>query len=147
MSTVHANTPKDAFSRLETLVLMADLEIPSRVILQQLASAIKLVVQVSRLQDGTRKLVSIAEVLGVEDDRVAIQEIFTFERTGLTDAGKVQGRFKHTGVKPNTLERLRIAGITLPVPRLGRTSLLWTILPWNWQFYSLAATAVPPKIC
>jgi len=114
MSTVHANTPKDAFSRLETLVLMADLEIPSRVILQQLASAIKMVVQVSRLQDGTRKLVSIAEVVGVEDDQVAIQEIFTFERTGLTDAGKVQGRFKHTGVMPKTLERLRIAGITLP---------------------------------
>ena len=114
MSTVHANTPKDAFSRLETLVLMADLEIPSRVILQQLASAIKLVVQVSRLQDGTRKLVSVAEVTGVEEDQVAIQEIFTFERTGLTDAGKVQGRFKHTGVKPMTLERLRIAGITLP---------------------------------
>ncbi len=114
MSTVHANTPKDAFSRLETLVLMADLEIPSRVILQQLASAIKLVVQVSRLQDGTRKLVSIAEVVGVEEDQVAIQEIFTFERTGLTDAGKVQGRFKHTGVMPKTLERLRIAGITLP---------------------------------
>jgi len=114
MSTVHANTPKDAFSRLETLVLMADLEIPSRVILQQLASAIKMVVQVSRLQDGTRKLVSIAEVVGVEEDQVAIQEIFTFERTGLTDAGKVQGRFKHTGVMPKTLERLRIAGITLP---------------------------------
>jgi pilus assembly protein CpaF len=113
MSTVHANTPKDAFSRLETLVLMADLEIPSRVILQQLASAIKMVVQVSRLQDGTRKLVSIAEVLGVEHDRVALQDIFTFERTGLTDAGKVQGRFRSTGVKPKILERLRVAGIEL----------------------------------
>jgi pilus assembly protein CpaF len=113
MSTVHANTPKDAFSRLETLVLMADLEIPSRVILQQLASAIKMVVQVSRLQDGTRKLVSIAEVLGVEHDRVALQDIFVFERTGLTDAGKVQGRFRSTGVQPKILERLRVAGIQL----------------------------------
>jgi pilus assembly protein CpaF len=113
MSTVHANTPKDAFSRLETLVLMADLEIPSRVILQQLASAIKMVVQVSRLQDGTRKLVSIAEVLGVEHDRVALQDIFVFERTGLTDAGKVQGRFRSTGVQPRILERLRVAGIQL----------------------------------
>ena len=113
MSTVHANSAKDAFSRLETLVLMADLEIPSRVILQQLASAIKMVVQVSRLQDGTRKFVSIAEVLGVKDDRIELQDIFVFERTGLTDAGKVQGRFRSTGVQPKILERLRVAGIQL----------------------------------
>ena len=113
MSTVHANTPKDAFSRLETLVLMADLEIPSRVILQQLASAIKMVVQVTRLQDGTRKIVSIAEVLGVKDDRVELQDIFIFDRTGVTDAGKVQGRFRSTGVTPKILEKLRIAGIQL----------------------------------
>jgi pilus assembly protein CpaF len=113
MSTVHANTPKDAFSRLETLVLMADLEIPSRVILQQLASAIKMVVQVTRLQDGTRKIVSIAEVLGVKEDRVDLQDIFIFDRTGVTDAGKVQGRFRHTGVTPKILEKLRIAGIQL----------------------------------
>ena len=113
MSTVHANSAKDAFSRLETLVLMADLEIPSRVILQQLASAIKMVVQVSRLQDGTRKFVSIAEVLGVKDDRIELQDIFVFDRTGLTDAGKVQGRFRSTGVKPKILERLRVAGIEL----------------------------------
>ncbi len=113
MSTVHANTPKDAFSRLETLVLMADLEIPSRVILQQLASAIKMVVQVTRLQDGTRKIVSIAEVLGVKDDRVDLQDLFIFDRTGVTDAGKVQGRFRSTGVTPRILERLRIGGIQL----------------------------------
>jgi pilus assembly protein CpaF len=113
MSTVHANTPKDAFSRLETLVLMADLEIPSRVILQQLASAIKMVVQVTRLQDGTRKIVSIAEVLGVKEDRVDLQDIFIFDRTGVTDAGKVQGRFRHTGVTPKILDKLRIAGIQL----------------------------------
>jgi len=113
MSTVHANTPKDAFSRLETLVLMADLEIPSRVILQQLASAIKMVVQVTRLQDGTRKIVSIAEVLGVKEDRVDLQDIFIFDRTGVTDAGKVQGRFRSTGVTPRILEKLRIAGIQL----------------------------------
>ena len=98
MSTVHANTPRDAFSRLETMVMMADLEIPTRVILQQLASAIKLVVQVSRLQDGTRKILSISEVLGVKDEQVELQEIFTFERIGVTDAGKVQGRFRGTGV-------------------------------------------------
>jgi pilus assembly protein CpaF len=114
MSTVHANTPRDAFSRLETMVMMADLEIPTRVILQQLASAIKLVVQLSRLQDGTRKVLSVGEVLGVRDDKVDLQEIFTFERIGVTDAGKVQGRFRATGVLPKLLERLRISGVTVP---------------------------------
>jgi pilus assembly protein CpaF len=114
MSTVHANTPRDAFSRLETMVMMADLEIPTRVILQQLASAIKMVVQVSRLQDGTRKMVSISEVLGVRDDRLQMQEIFTFDRVGVTDAGKVQGRFRATGVSPKILERLRVSGIQVP---------------------------------
>ena len=114
MSTVHANTPRDAFSRLETMVMMADLEIPTRVILQQLASAIKLVVQVSRLQDGTRKVLSVSEVLGVKDEKVDLQEIFTFERIGVTDAGKVQGRFRATGITPKLLERLRISGVTVP---------------------------------
>jgi pilus assembly protein CpaF len=114
MSTVHANTPRDAFSRLETMVMMADLEIPTRVILQQLASAIKLVVQLSRLQDGTRKVLSVSEVLGVRDEKVDLQEIFTFERIGVTDAGKVQGSFRATGVMPKLLERLRISGVTVP---------------------------------
>jgi pilus assembly protein CpaF len=114
MSTVHANTPRDAFSRLETMVMMADLEIPTRVILQQLASVIKLVVQVSRLQDGTRKVLSISEVLGVKEDGVDLQEIFAFDRVGVSDAGKVQGRFRATGVKPKILDRLRVSGINLP---------------------------------
>ena len=114
MSTVHANTPRDAFSRLETMVMMADLEIPTRVILQQLASAIKLVVQVSRLQDGTRKILSISEVLGVKDEKVELQEIFTFERVGVSDSGKVQGRFRATGAQPKLLERLRVSGIQVP---------------------------------
>ena len=114
MSTVHANTPRDAFSRLETMVMMADLEIPTRVILQQLSSAIKMVVQVSRLQDGTRKMISISEVLGVRDDKLQMQEIFTFDRVGVTDAGKVQGRFRATGISPKILERLRVSGIQVP---------------------------------
>lgn len=113
MSTVHANTPRDAFSRLEAMVLMSDIEMPTRVILQQLSSAIKLVVQVSRLQDGTRKIINISEVLGVHDDRIEVQDIFAFERTGVTDAGKVQGRFRATGNSPRILERLRVSGITV----------------------------------
>jgi len=114
MSTVHANTPKDAFSRLETMVMMADLEIPTRVILQQLASAIKLVVQVSRLQDGTRKIMAISEVIGAQDDHVELQDVFIFERMGLTETGKVKGRFRGTGVIPKMVERLKVNGITLP---------------------------------
>lgn len=84
---------------------------PTRVILQQLASAIRMVAQVSRLQDGSRKIVNIAEVLGVGDDRIDVQDIFIFERTGVTDAGKVQGRFRGAGVAPRILERLRVSGI------------------------------------
>jgi pilus assembly protein CpaF len=114
MSTIHANTPRDAFSRLEAMVLMSDLEIPTKVILQQLASAIKIVVQVTRMQDGSRKIIAISEVLGVKQDHVETQDIFLFERTGVNDAGKVQGRFKATGVQPKILERLKMAGISLP---------------------------------
>jgi pilus assembly protein CpaF len=87
---------------------------PSRVIIQQLASAIKVVVQLSRLQDGSRKILSIAEVTGVKDERIQMQEIFTFDRVGVTDAGKVQGRFHGTGIAPRVLDRLRVGGIQLP---------------------------------
>jgi pilus assembly protein CpaF len=114
MTTIHANTPRDAFSRLEAMILMADLEIPNRVIVQQLASAIKVVLQVSRLQDGSRKIVSISEVTGVEEDRVGTRDVFFFDRTGVSDSGKVQGRFRWTGYTPKLLDRFRTAGITLP---------------------------------
>ena len=114
MTTIHANNPRDAFSRLEAMILMADVEIPTKVIVSQLAGAIKLVVQVARLQDGSRKIVSISEVLGVEHDRVVTQDIFIFDRIGVNAEGKVMGSFKFTGVKPKILERLRISGIKLP---------------------------------
>src|SRR4051794_94854 len=113
MTTVHANNPKDAFSRLESMILMADLEIPTRVILQQLASAVKLVVQVSRLQDGSRKIMNVSEVLGVKDDRIDVRDVFIFERTGVNEAGKVQGRFRCVCDEPKILERLRISGISI----------------------------------
>jgi len=96
------------------MVLMSDVEIPSKVILQQLASAIKMVVQVSRLQDGSRKIVSIAEVRGVKEDRIDVQDIFLFDRIGLTDAGKVKGRFRSSGETPQMLQRLKVSGIEVP---------------------------------
>lgn len=113
MTTIHANSPRDAFSRLEAMMLMADLEIPSKVLIQQLASAIKLVVQVARLQDGSRKIIAISEVMGVAEGRIQTQDIFFFERTGMTPDGKVQGRFRWSGAQPKLLERLRMAGIKL----------------------------------
>jgi len=87
---------------------------PSRVIIQQLANAIKLVVQLARLQDGSRKMLSIAEVLGVKDEQIRLQDIFVFERVGVTDAGKVQGRFRGAGAIPRLMERLKVSGIELP---------------------------------
>ena len=96
------------------MILMADLEIPNRVIVQQLASAIKMVVQVTRMSDGTRKIISISEVTGVEEERVSAQDIFFFERTGVSDAGKVQGRFRWTGYTPKMLDRFQVYGIKLP---------------------------------
>jgi pilus assembly protein CpaF len=113
MTTVHANTPRDAFSRLESMILMADLDIPTRVVSQQLANAIRLVVQVARLQDGSRKIVNVSEVVGVVDGRIEVNDIFAFERIGVTDAGNVQGRFRATGFRPRVLDRLRIAGVQL----------------------------------
>ncbi len=114
MTTIHANTPRDAFSRLEAMILMADLEIPNRVIVQQLASAIKIVLQVSRLQDGSRKITSISEVIGVEEDRVGTRDIFIFDRTGVSDSGKVQGKFRWTGYTPKIMERIRVMGLSVP---------------------------------
>ena len=113
MTTIHANSPRDAFSRLEAMILMADLEIPTRVILQQLASAIRMVVQVSRLQDGSRKIINISEVIGVEQDHIEVRDIYRFRRIGVNADGKVQGRFEWTGERPAVLERLRVSGITL----------------------------------
>jgi len=113
-STIHANSPRDAFSRLEAMVLMSDLAIPSRVIQQQLASAIRIVVQVTRMQDGTRKIVNIAEVCGIRQDRIEVEDIFLFERLGVTGAGKVQGRFRSSGGTPQVLERLKVHGIQIP---------------------------------
>ena len=113
MTTIHANSPRDAFSRLEAMMLMADLEIPSKVLVQQLASAIKIVVQVARLQDGTRKIIAISEVSGVENGAVITHDIYHFDRIGVTEAGRVQGRFKATGYQPKVLERIRVAGIPM----------------------------------
>jgi pilus assembly protein CpaF len=113
MTTLHANTTRDAFSRLETMVMMASQNVPDRVIRQQLASAIHLVVQCGRMSDGTRKVTGIAEVTGVHGDQVEMQDIFEFERGGISPRGKVVGKFRGLGNQPQCLDKLRGYGIHL----------------------------------
>jgi pilus assembly protein CpaF len=110
MTTTHANTGRDAFSRLETMVMMASQSIPDRVIRQMLASAIQLVVHCARLTDGTRRVVSISEVLGVDGDQVAMEDIFVFEREGISAGGRVIGRFRGMRYKPECSARIRSYG-------------------------------------
>ena len=113
LTTVHANTPRDALSRIETMIAMGATNLPERAMRQQIASAIQLVVQQTRLSDGTRKVTSIAEITGMEGDVITMQEIFAFEKLGVTPDGKVIGRFRATGVRPKCCERLRTSGVHL----------------------------------
>jgi pilus assembly protein CpaF len=114
LTTVHANSPRDALSRLETMISMANLNLPDKAMRQQIASAVDVVLQVSRLSDGTRKIVSVSEVVGMEGDIVTMQDIFVFERVGIGEKGKVLGRFRPTGIRPKFSERLKYSGIHLP---------------------------------
>jgi pilus assembly protein CpaF len=114
LTTVHANTPRDALSRLETMIQMIGMGLSDRAMRQQMASALDLVVQVARLSDGTRRLTSIAEITGMEGETITMQEIFIFERTGVDAQGQVIGRFRPTGIRPRFAERLKASGMQLP---------------------------------
>ena len=120
MTTLHANTPRDAISRLETMVMMAGYDLPVKAIREQVAAAIQVIVQLERMKDGTRKIVSITEVQGMEGDVVVLQEVFKFEQTG-TENGKIIGRLKATGIRPKFVERFELAGIYLPPNVFGVT--------------------------
>jgi pilus assembly protein CpaF len=113
MSTGHANTPRDMLSRLETMVLMAGMDLPLRAIREQISSAVDLIVHQNRLKDGTRKITNITEVQGMEGDVIVMQDVFVFEQTGVED-GKIKGRLKPTGIRPHFAERFETAGIHLP---------------------------------
>jgi pilus assembly protein CpaF len=113
LTTVHANTPRDALSRIETMIAMGATNLPERAMRQQIAAAIQIVIQQSRMSDGTRKVTSISEVTGMEGDVITMQEIFTFEKVGVSQEGKVIGRFRATGVRPKVCERLKASGIHL----------------------------------
>jgi pilus assembly protein CpaF len=114
LTTIHANTPRDAVARLETMALMSNFNLPEKALRQQIASAVALVVQVARMSDGTRRLTHVSEITGMTGDVVAMQDIFIFEKLGIDVGGRVLGRFKATGVSPKFAERLKKAGITLP---------------------------------
>ncbi|HAA89850.1 MAG: Putative conjugal transfer protein [Thermoanaerobacterales bacterium 50_218] len=114
LTTGHANSPRDMLSRLETMVLMAGLDLPVRAIREQIASAIDLIVHQNRLRDGSRKITKITEVQGMEGDTIVLQDLFVFEQVGLDASGKVKGFFRSTGVRPKFLPKIRAAGIALP---------------------------------
>ena len=114
ISTVHANSPRDALSRLETMVLMAGFELPAKAIREQVSSALNVVIQVARLSDGARKIVKVTEVTGMEGEVVVMQDIFVFEKQGLDSEGKVVGQFRASGVRPKFLDMIHMAGIHLP---------------------------------
>ncbi len=114
LTTVHANTPRDALARLETMIQMTGMRLSDRAMRQQVASAINLVLQVARLSDGSRRVTSISEITGMEGDTITMQEIFQFERTGIDAQSQVIGRFRATGIRPRFAERLKACGLQLP---------------------------------
>jgi len=114
LTTIHANSPRDAVARLETMALMSNLNLPEKALRQQIASAIALIIQISRLSDGTRRVTYVTEITGMTGDVVAMQDIFIFEKLGIDVNGRVFGRFRATGVSPKFSERLKKAGIVLP---------------------------------
>ncbi len=114
MATIHANTARDAISRLESMVAMASVNLPERSVRQQISSAISVIVQVSRMTDGSRKVVNISEITGLEENVITMHDLFNFERKGIGPDGKVIGSFQPSGIRPHFLERLRVAGINLP---------------------------------
>ena len=114
LTTVHANTPRDALTRVETMIAMGATNLPEKAMRQQIASAIQIVVQQTRLSDGSRRVTTISEITGMEGDIITMQDIFVFEKLGLTQEGKVAGRFRATGVRPKVSERMKGAGIVLP---------------------------------
>ena len=114
LTTVHANTPRDALSRLETMIAMSNVNLPDKAMRQQVASAIQIVVQQARLSDGTRKVTSISEITGMEGEIITMQEIFRFDKIGVSPEGKVLGRFVATGVRPKVCDRLKTGGVVLP---------------------------------
>jgi pilus assembly protein CpaF len=114
LTTIHANSPRDALARLETMALMANLNLPEKAIRQQIASAIQIVIQISRMSDGTRRITHFTEIAGMDEEVVSMQDIFLFEKRGIAPGGRVLGKFFATGIRPKFAEKLKVSGVTLP---------------------------------
>ena len=124
MTTVHANTPRDAISRIESMVAMGNMNLPEKSVRQQIAAAITIVVQATRMSDGSRKVTSVAEITGMEENVISMQEIFSFQKKGIGPDGRVIGVFTPTRIRPKFLERLRVSGIMLPPTIFERETLV-----------------------
>jgi pilus assembly protein CpaF len=124
LTTIHANSSRDALYRLDTMVAMANLNIPEKAIRQQISSALELVVQIARLSDGTRKVTAITEITGMERDVITMQDIFVFEKIGVNEDGTVRGRFRATGIRPRCSERLAASGVHLPADMFEHLKLV-----------------------
>jgi len=122
LTTVHANSPRDAIARMETMALMANLNLPEKAIRQQIASAITIVVQVSRMSDGTRRVTHLTEITGMDDDVLSMQDIFVFEKQGIASNGRVVGAFSATGIRPKFAEKLKASGIAVPATMFEHTA-------------------------
>jgi pilus assembly protein CpaF len=122
LATIHANAPRDALTRLETMVSMAGLNIPDKAIRHQISSAVDVVLQLARLSDGSRKLMSLNEIVGMEGDIITMQEIFSFKLMGLTEDRKVKGKFITSGIRPKFMHRLEAMGVHLP-PHIFKENL------------------------
>jgi pilus assembly protein CpaF len=114
MTTIHANSPRDAIARLESMIAMANLQVPEKAVRQQISSAITIVIQLTRLSDGTRKLVKMCEITGMEQDLITMQDVFSFQRKGVGRDGKIVGTFEPSRIRPKFVEQIRTAGIALP---------------------------------
>ena len=125
ITTIHANSPRDAVARMETMAMMANLNLPEKAIRKQIASAVTLVLQVSRFNDGTRRVTHITEITGMEDDVVSMQDVFVFEKQGIGPDGQVLGTFTATGIRPKFADKLKASGISLPTNFFEQSTRLW----------------------
>ena len=120
IATLHANSPRDAISRLETMIAMAGVDLPDKAVAQQISSAVDVIIQATRLSDGSRKVIAITEVLNMEGDTIVMQDIFKFNRTGVSEDGKVVGAMGPTGIRPQCSSRIQAAGVELPGDMFGK---------------------------
>jgi pilus assembly protein CpaF len=114
LTTIHANSPRDAIARMETMAMMANLNLPEKAVRRQIASAVTLVIQIARFNDGTRRVTHLTEITGMEEDMVSMQDVFVFEKQGVGQDGRVLGTFSPTGIRPKFAEKLKASGISVP---------------------------------